>query len=129
MEDAISKMMGWLKSRAEPGAEADEREAPLPANGAAGAPAQPPGAAGTSPLEASAASAKAAASLSKERSAAAGAAALLLQVLLLLRPHRPTAAGPAVEKQLPVTNECCAVPSFVVSRRGGSAAGAAAGAP
>ena len=58
--------------------------------------------------------------------------ALLLQLqvlLLLLRPLRPTAAGPAVEKRLPVTNERCAVPRFVVSRRGGSAAGAAAGAP
>jgi hypothetical protein len=75
MEDAISKMMGRLKSLAEPGAEADEREAPLPANVAAGAPAQPPGAAGTSPLEASAAGAKAAASPTKERSAGAGAGA------------------------------------------------------
>jgi len=57
--------------------------------------------------------------------------ALLVQVLLLLllRTLRPTAAGPAVEKRLPVTNERCAVPRFVVSRGGGSAAGAAAGAP
>ncbi len=75
MEDAISKMMGRPKPWAEPGGEADEREAPLPADGAAGAPAQPPGAAGTSPLEASAARAKAAASPTKECSAGAGAGA------------------------------------------------------
>ncbi len=52
---------------------------------------------------------------------------LQLQVLLLLRPLRPTAAGPAVEKRL--TKERCAVPRHAVSRWGGSAAGAAAGAP
>jgi hypothetical protein len=52
-----------------------------------------------------------------------------VQVLLLLRPLRPTTAGPAVEKRL--TNERCAVPRHAVSKggRGGSAAGAAAGAP
>ncbi len=49
-----------------------------------------------------------------------------LQVLLLLCLLRPTAAGQAVEKRL--TNECCAVPRHAVSRRGESAAGAAAGA-
>jgi hypothetical protein len=67
--------MGRPKPRAEPGAEADEREAPLPANGAAGVPAQPPGAAGASPLKESAASAKAAASPTKECAAAAAAGA------------------------------------------------------
>ena len=41
----------------------------------------------------------------------------LLHLLLLLRPLRPTAAGPAVEKRL--TNERCAVPRHAVSRRGG----------
>ena len=49
LQDAISKIMGKLKQRAEPGAEgnvpeaplSNEPEAPLPANGATGAPAQP----------------------------------------------------------------------------------------
>ena len=49
LQDAISKIMGKPKQRAEPGAEGNVPEAPLrvpeaplPANGATGAPAQPP---------------------------------------------------------------------------------------
>ena len=42
-----------------------------------------------------------------------------VQVLLLRRPLRPAAAGPAVEKRLPVTNEHCAVPRHAVRRLGG----------
>ena len=75
MEDAISKMMGKPKSQAEPAAEANVPEASQPANGAAGAPAQPPAAAAASPLKAPSASAEAAASPTKQRAAAAAAGA------------------------------------------------------
>jgi hypothetical protein len=78
VEDAISKMMGKPKPRAEPGAEGNE-PAPHPANCAAGAPAQLPGAAAASPLKSSTAAAKAAAFSTKERvsAAATGAAAAM----------------------------------------------------
>ncbi len=106
MEDAISKMMGRPKPRAEPGAEADEREA-----------AQRLSFLRMARREEHLLSKRALLARRQQHPLPRNALLLQLQVLLLLHPLRPTATGPAVEKRL--TNERCAVPRHAVSKEGG----------
>ncbi len=118
MEVAISKMMGRPKPRAEPGGEADEREPAVRLRFLRTA----RQARLHSLLEQQEHLLSKRALLGRRQPLPLPRSALLVQVLvllLLLRPLRPAAAGSAVEKQLPVTNERCAVPRFVVSRGGG----------